>query len=425
MKRFGNQKGVALVIVLGAILILTTMAVEFALNARISYNLAAYQRDRLRATYLARSALQFGKLELQMEKEVRRRFGSQLQQFGISPQPLCQQIPFDTRLFRGMLEGEEPAARESATQEPTAPETAPVTQEGGSQEASLPVSPSQFVSFIDREKAQSFLGFSGDFGLLCQSEDSKINVNYFWEAANTASQSELNSNRYETHKNLLIQLFSGSTFESIFSGHRDEISRLVQRIADWVDRNDRINEAPGIEGGLEQNEYSGSEYDYRVKNGKMASLSELLLISGFGDDLFKKASPYLTVYGDDRINVCTCEEPVLQALIAQYGQSLSPPVQVTDQDLMTQTLAAIGESCSLGKSKPRDILLVIQNSLGIPQSPDTLEAQKRFEVRLTDESRYYYFELTGESGDVSVLVKTVLDTKGDVSQWKQVYYRVQ
>ena len=44
-------------LVLGSLLIISTIVVEFAYNAHIAYDVAASQRDRLRAEYLAQSAL--------------------------------------------------------------------------------------------------------------------------------------------------------------------------------------------------------------------------------------------------------------------------------------------------------------------------------------------------------------------------------
>ena len=55
MNLYRKQSGVALMLVLAALVVLTTMAAEFAYNTNVSYHLALNERDRLKAQYLAQS----------------------------------------------------------------------------------------------------------------------------------------------------------------------------------------------------------------------------------------------------------------------------------------------------------------------------------------------------------------------------------
>ncbi len=89
---------------------------------------------------------------------------------------------------------------------------------------------------------------------------------------------------------------------------------VVDAIADWVDWDD-IPEARGAEGAY----YRGLDRPYACKNAQIETLSELHLVKGVTDEVYRAISPYLTVYpvkpaGPNQINVNTADPIVLQAL---------------------------------------------------------------------------------------------------------------
>src|SRR5438105_3197061 len=59
-----SQRGVALLMVIIGIAILTTIATEFAYNSRVDLELATNERDELQATYLAQSGIGMARLIL-------------------------------------------------------------------------------------------------------------------------------------------------------------------------------------------------------------------------------------------------------------------------------------------------------------------------------------------------------------------------
>src|SRR5262245_34374367 len=110
-KIFKNERGVALMLVLGSLLILTTMVVEFAYNAHVGYDLAASERDRLKAFYLAHAGYNLARLELKFEKDIRARYSGLLKDMkgsGVTADPLCKQIPLSTGLLKGLSAGQIP-----------------------------------------------------------------------------------------------------------------------------------------------------------------------------------------------------------------------------------------------------------------------------------------------------------------------------
>jgi general secretion pathway protein K len=61
---------VALIIAIVAIAILTAVAADFAYNSRVDLQLAANQRDELRAYYLAKSGVGLSRLLLRFQRQV-------------------------------------------------------------------------------------------------------------------------------------------------------------------------------------------------------------------------------------------------------------------------------------------------------------------------------------------------------------------
>src|SRR5207253_6044470 len=65
-----SRRGVALILVLTTIAILTSIAVDFGYQTRVSLRLTENARDELRAYYLARSAVNLSRLLLHFQKQV-------------------------------------------------------------------------------------------------------------------------------------------------------------------------------------------------------------------------------------------------------------------------------------------------------------------------------------------------------------------
>src|ERR1700674_1701253 len=65
-----GKRGVALILVLTVIAILTSIGVDFSYNSRVSLKLAENARDGMRAYYLARSAVNLSRLLLHYQKQL-------------------------------------------------------------------------------------------------------------------------------------------------------------------------------------------------------------------------------------------------------------------------------------------------------------------------------------------------------------------
>ncbi len=379
-----NQKGIALILVLGAVLVLSTILVDFAYNAHVTYELASSERDRLKAYYLARSGLQLVQLELKTEKNLRTNYASLLQQIGgtgISSDPLCKQLPLSTGLLRGIT-----------------------------------------VDFAPED--QQFLSFDGDFDVSCDSEERKINLNVF-RAANTASSTTSSSSTstiYDSQKSLLTSLLSQPEYEELFKDKREEITKVVNAIADWVDADDRINEAPGITGSDEDTEYQGSEFHYKVKNGKYETTDELLLVAGMGDDLFKKIKDQVTVFGNNKINLCQADEAMVRAFVQSFTQNTpgAIPISPTDELKWTEILSGIQLACQQTSPTSAGIAAAITQATGAAVN-STLASQ----ISTSTTSQFYRFESVGEVQESRVRITSVVYLPSRSSNpAKTLYFRV-
>ena len=112
-------------------------------------------------------------------------------------------------------------------------------------------------------------------------------------------------------KNQLLLLFD------LLQINADQAASIVDSIVDWLDKN---NEPERF--GAEEGFYRGMTPPYSPKNGPLDTLEELHMVKGITDDIYKKIFPYLTVYGDGKINVNTADKLVLQSLIEGIDETM-------------------------------------------------------------------------------------------------------
>ncbi|MCG3115395.1 MAG: type II secretion system minor pseudopilin GspK [Candidatus Manganitrophus sp. SA1] len=90
---------------------------------------------------------------------------------------------------------------------------------------------------------------------------------------------------------------------------------LADPIVDWVD----IDSDPISAYGAEDESYRRLDPPYSAKNARFDTLEELHMVWGITDDVYRKISPYLTVYGDGLINVNTADSLMIQSLDFEGG----------------------------------------------------------------------------------------------------------
>ena len=442
-----NQRGIALLIVLSTLMILTTSVVEFAYNTRVNYRLAVHSRERLQAYYLAKSALNFSRLILKYNKDTEKLLesaGSAADAVGM--EPLYRMMPLSSELLRGVLSGDasgltdSASAETSASAEATADKTADKGEEEETEEGKIEEEEEikSGISMVSREEAEKFLSFDGDFSSEITEEQTRYDLNKIAAIVST-------SPAYDQRKQLLYSILMNPKFKDLFENQDQDASNLVHALSDWVDSNEVINEFENIQRGDEDSLYTDA--DYPVKNGKLLSRPEMRLVSGMTDDIYQVLEPFATVYnGDEKINVCLGDaEDMVKAMIYHYTNhaGCTSPVRYEDDEKMTELVSAVTGACPDASA----MASVLNSALGLvdleessaSDSSDSSSSSStstagskitgcafQFKELLTKDNKIFNIRATGTVGETEVNIVSVLNTgSSNPNQWKVLYFRVE
>jgi len=430
-----NQSGVALILVLSALVIITTMAAEFAYNTNVNYHLAMNDRDRLKAHYLALSSYRFMLVELKFDKMFQRTIQQQnLGQFMGSEAniPLCQQFPISTELIKAVfVEMPEGGGEEGGEGE----------GEGGG--SPIPAEFSKMISLEQREAAREFLNVDGDFDGECIDEGKKINLNAFaqWKPDQPVATG---LNDFDKFKAYLIQFLKNPSYEDAFEKADVRPEDVVRNIADWVDTNERVNELGGVMGAPEDSVYTSREVAYPLKNFKFTTPQEIYLVEGVTDDWFAPLENRFTIYGDEKIDVCNADEDIVISLIRRYVESKEEPpaIDFNNPEVTTALATAVSDGCAMGGTGNQlatNVATAVDNKIqelsGTPITPETTTPTQPsttpttttptgFGAFVATERRFFALKMTGRSGDTTVTIRAVLDVKEtDPKKWKLLYWQ--
>ncbi len=302
-----SERGVALIMVLGAIAIMIVMLAEFQDDAGAELASATAARDGVQAEYFARSAVNLTRLLIAAEPTMRT---------AISP------------LF--MLMNQKPPQ--------------------------LPVwiyADKVLAAFNDKEAGDDFAGFAGvdlslgknlglkggRFEVVAVDEDSKVNVN-------------MGGSNAIAHIRLARELMSKMApiqYSPLFD-QRDSTGNVNDRlttcaaIVDWADPDEQLYScdltAAPSSNAVEDAWYQLLPKPYKRKNAPYDSLEELHMVRGVTDDFwatFVEPDPTdprkreLTVWGQGAVNVNTANAPTLYAMVcsgAPQADMCTDPMQM-------------------------------------------------------------------------------------------------
>lgn len=442
-----RQSGIALLVVLASVALLMALVVEFAYNSHIYSSMAKNDLDRLKAYYFARSAMNFAKLQIKIEKDIRK----QLEKYSkhlegvIGSEPICKLMPFSSGMLREAVggfgteggEAEEGEGEEGETEESGGEATGKEGQMGRKQ---------GIEGIMAATAAKDFLAFEGDFSVSCDVEDRKINLNYFFELNPQDPVPEnIEVNAYENHKRLVESLLTGAEFEELSEQDPLGRRRLADNLADWVDKNNLVDESPGLQAGYEDEKYP--EGSYSVKNGKFSTPGEILLVAGMGDDIYRNLIRNVTIYGDDKVNICLAEEAMIKAFVIRYSNVSEEidPILPDNDELLDGIVNTVQQACLKPNPKANEVANAIRTALnlkpeaskpppkdsgtkekGTPQEKGPTAVPTRLTDQIVTENRFYSFDLTGRSGDIILNIKAVMNVEDkDPNKWKLLFYRVE
>jgi general secretion pathway protein K len=329
MRALRKRRGVALILVLGAIVILTVFVTELQETSSATLSAAIAERDSEKAEYNAKSAINLSRLLIGSEPTLRQTL---------------------TPIIMGLTGGK------------NGPKQLPVWE---SLVADLVLGP-----FNDATHAQAFveasgadmsqagsgknLGLGSDAGYFevkIVDEDAKININ------SAAPGDPFSRQRLSAQ---LLGLMSPEQYTTMFE-HQDQDGQFSDRaticgaIIDWSDYDeafsacDPFGNAPQND-SAEDNFYQTVGLPYLRKNAPYDSLEELRLVRGVSDDFWSTfvdpdpndpAQRVITVWGQGQINVNTANPQTLLAIVcagAPEAKLCTDPVQM-ESFIMAVTLA--------------------------------------------------------------------------------------
>lgn len=152
-----------------------------------------------------------------------------------------------------------------------------------------------------------------------------INVPYFPVGEGSASVNVVDE-RSKINLNALVSTSSNRVDYQVLTELRElfrfleidssKSDRFVSSLVNWLDA--PLEGAPNDQdsGGATGDYYASLETPYRIKDGPIDTLEEILMIDGMDDEFFNKIKNYVTVYPDDKkINLSTAPRVVLMAAI--------------------------------------------------------------------------------------------------------------
>jgi type II secretory pathway component PulK len=420
-----NQKGVALLIVLSALAVLTTAVVEFTYHSRINYKLAVNTKQRLQAFYLAKSSYNLSMLLLKYNKQAESMMEKAQENIeGFQMEPLYRMMPLSSELLRGMAGGQLDALFGGEDE----------GDEGSEDESGLEDSQSELednLNYLEREEIEKFLDFEGDFSSEITEEQIKYDLNRVFGIETT-------SKTYDNIKKMLRSILMLPQFVDYFEEINEPPDQIVHALTDWVDLNGMINEYDNLQRGSEDSLYS--DLPYKPKNGKFMTVSEMRLVAGITDEIYKKLSPFVTVYTkSEKINACLAGDEMTKALIYHYTNhaGCTAGVSYEEEEKMEEYVSEMLSGCP----NPEDMAVAINTKLGLADlqassgttkkkkgKPGSTVAGCAFQLKdfLTDENNIFKIQATGTVDETNVVITTVLNTKEkNPKRWKTYYYRVE
>jgi len=423
-----KQKGVALLIVLSTIMLLSALVVEFAYQTNVTYNISMNEEERMKAYYLSLSAINFSRIVIKYNKEAQQLVAQASQKLGknIQVKPLYEMIPINTALIRGLIQAA--GSEEVPPAEPAAEE--------GDKKANDFEAAKQGLSAINTKTAESFLNFEGDFLANIEALDGKIPLNAFYLL--TPTQPE-----YDRLKYTLMFLLRQKSYEGLLKDKVKDSQELATRIADYIDKNDSVNDYGGSERGSEATAYAGSAL--KSKNAKAFTVDELIFVPGMSDDILQQLKKDVTVYRTDyKINACVASDELLRSMILAFSQNRTDmePLREDNNERLKNAVTKVREKCpdTAAMATALNEVLGTTGSSASPTPPPPpppsasgsqpaggAGAQNSgFAAMLSSDENVFRIEAVGSLGNAEVKIINVLDASNtNPDKWKNLFWRVE
>lgn len=438
-----RSRGVAMIIAIVSIAILTVVATDFAYNSRVDLQLAANQRDEVRAYYLARSGIGLGRLLLRFQKQADNfklppglndiigkimGGGSPTQPGQNTPQPtslnlqLWKMARVDCYMLQGLVkseggEGGEMAPLEAEEDDPN------FKMDDGEQDPAAREMAAQM-------KQRSFGGFEGCFLATITDEEEKLNVYRLTSGASEQLATGLQ----------LMSMMGDKRFE--FLWERDDANKVrstpqdvLLALKDWSDEDETgsafapTQPAAPFPSGFSDEGANYSRYDpsYEVKNARFDSVDELYRVHGVNDQFMAAFRDRLTVYPDRnrKLNINSDDPVMLGLAIMSVADPVRPDPRLQDPVFLNELITRIrtARMFSFFGMSVQDFVAVVQSAgVAVNSQFGTTNTSSAGNLPLSDKTQTFTIKSVGEAGSVQKTLTAVVrldDTLGKLVYWRE------
>lgn len=381
-KARAKERGIALVMVMGAIAILTVMLAEFQDDTSAELAAATSARDAMQAEYMARSAVNLARLLIATEPTMRKAIAPLFMLMKKTP-PQLPVWEFSDRLL-GAFNDEE-AKKDFAS-----------------------------TVGIDVSLGKNLGMPGGSYELVIVDEDAKINLNL--GASNDIAHIRL----AKQIMGLIAPLQYSPLFEQRDgSGQFNDRLAVCQALIDWPDPDEQgfncdLNQMSAAQNaGVEDAWYQLLPKPYRRKNAPYDSLEELHMVRGINEDIwatFVDPEPenpkkrVMTVWGQGAINVNTANAQTLLGVVCAGAPTADICVNA-DQASAFLAGVTMARGITMGAplfGSPKDFVSMMtgQGQLGplltaIGMKPVVFQSQSEFQKSITTESKVFSIYAVG------------------------------
>lgn len=415
----GAPHGVALLMVMLALALMSSVVTDLGANEMVRYRLASNDRDSVKAEALAESSVNIARLLLAMQSAVQPCL-TMVAGLGV-PLPantFWQLVPLDSELLKGLTSGE--------LQTTIGLDVSAAVEE---RRTKLDAQKEERLAAWDADKEGAgkgpfeppeggFGAFDGTFKAEIQDEEQKAASLRGWSAAVGPA--------CFAYAQRLFRVFQPERYDFLFEdrdgqGNRTDRYELVANLYDWIDPNqDQTDGRADVAtwcrgaGGSEDSPYS-SGYKVQPKNAYFDSTAELRLVRGITDAHLRAFGDQISIYGEGKTNILSAPLSTIEALIYGCAQPGDPIVQ--SPQWMTETLQLWQEWKSLGPlggggASTPDGFLAFLDTRGLAVIPECKD-------QMTTESRNFTVKASATVGDVTRTITTVMRVYGSA---EETYY---
>ncbi len=295
-----GQNGVALLMALFFVVIMTFLATSVSYDTLIEYSVSSQSVNKLRAYYAAKSGTELALLRVLIYQKAI---------------ALIDSLPEEQRKIAETQKSKlDPIWQFPFAWPPTAflPEDISKVEQG----------------LIKKLEDESIM--NGQYTILIEDEAGRIDINDLGSSSKKIQE----ATKKQILKIFEIELENNNNFNETYSSF--DFEELVNNIQDWVDE-----DSESANGGDEKSNYQeissqfgNSNFDFLPPNQSFKTVEELHMIPNMTDEIYQVLQPRITIFGVKGININSATKDVLTSLDKQITEEVADKVleRITDQE---------------------------------------------------------------------------------------------